>query len=133
MAKSLSILILGTIVFSIAACSKTKTVISGTVAGVTVALSNSEGVLRHGSNNFWVTFKDSSGNPVDVGAVSIDFYLPATTTSRAINNPANVAKTDTIGTYQAKTKIDVAGPWNFNVAFEGPAGTGKGSFPIPVQ
>ena len=33
--------------------------------------------LKHGEEEFYLTFKDSSGKPVDVGAVALTFHMPA--------------------------------------------------------
>src|SRR5262245_49458403 len=44
--------------------------------GLTVSLATSDGVLRHGNSQFTLTFADTSGKPVDVGAVALTFHMP---------------------------------------------------------
>ena len=106
---------------------------SGKVGNLTVSLSNAEGVLKQGDEEFFVTFKDASGKPVDVGSASLNFYMPAMGTMPAMNDPATLTTTSTPGVYGAKAKIEMAGEWQAQVAFEGPAGNAKGSFPVTAQ
>jgi hypothetical protein len=133
MRKATSVTLAMTMLFTVSCRSKTKEIASTTVASLTVAVSNAEGVLRHGSNELWVTFEDASGEPIDVGTLSMNFYMPGTPTTRVINNAASVTKTETVGTYHVKTKIDMGGQWQVHIAFEGPAGMGRGSFPINAE
>lgn len=113
--------------------SETKEIKSGKVGNLTVSIANTEGVLKHGDEEFTVTFKDASGKPVDVGAASLNFYMPSMGTMPVMNNAATLTTTATPGVYQAKAKIEMAGEWQAQVAYEGPAGSGKGSFPITAQ
>lgn len=113
--------------------SETKEIKSGKVGGLTVTISNAEGVLKHGDEEFTVTFKDASGKPVDVGAASLNFYMPAMGTMGVMNNAATLTTTVAPGVYQAKAKIEMAGEWQAQVAYEGSAGSGKGSFPVTAQ
>ena len=63
----------------IAACgSKTATagkVIKSAPVGnnLTATLSNNDGVLRNGDNEFFIAFKDSSGKEVEVGSGRFEF------------------------------------------------------------
>ena len=113
--------------------SETKEIKSGKVGALTVTISNAEGVLKHGDEDFTVTFKDASGKPVDVGAASLNFYMPAMGTMPVMNNAATLTTTDTPGIYRGKAKIEMAGEWQAQVAYEGSAGAGKGSFPVTAQ
>jgi hypothetical protein len=110
-----------------------KEIKSGKVGNLTVSLSNAEGVLKQGDEEFFVTFKDASGKPVDVGAASLNFYMPAMGTMPVMNDPATLTTTNTPGVYGAKAKIEMAGEWQAQVAYEGPAGNAKGSFPVTAQ
>jgi len=124
------------VMLSAAACgsgSGTKEIKSGKVGNLTVVISNAEGVLKHGDEEFTVTFKDASGNPVEVGSASLNFYMPAMGTMPVMNNPATLTTTDTPGVYRGKANIEMAGEWQAQVAYEGPAGSGKGSFPVTAQ
>ncbi|HEX7312811.1 MAG TPA: FixH family protein [Pyrinomonadaceae bacterium] len=110
-----------------------KEIKSGKVGAMTVTLANSDGVLRHGEQELTVTFKDASGKPADVGSASLNFYMPAMGTMAAMNDPATLTTTATPGVYRAKVNIEMTGEWQAQLAYEGPAGTGKGSFPVTAQ
>ncbi len=110
-----------------------KEIKSGKVGALTVTIANEDGVLKHGDEEFTVTFKDASGNPVDVGAASLNFYMPAMGTMPVMNNAATLTTTDTPGVYRARANIEMAGEWQAQIAYEGPAGKGKGSFPVTAQ
>ena len=106
---------------------------SGKVGSLTVALANRDGVLRNGDQELSVTFKDASGKAVDVGSASLNFYMPAMGSMAAMNDPATLTTTATPGVYRGKVKMEMIGEWQAQVAYEGPAGTGKGSFPVTAQ
>jgi len=110
-----------------------KEIKSGKVGAMTVTLANSDGVLRHGEQEFTVTFKDASGKGVDVGAASLNFYMPAMGTMPVMNDAATLTTTSTPGVYRAKVNLQMQGDWQAQVAYEGPAGNGKGSFPVTAQ
>lgn len=99
---------------------------------LTVTLSSAEGVLRNGENEFSVSFKDSSGNPVDVGAVGLNFYMPAMGSMPEMNNAASFV-TGSPGVYEGKAKLEAAGDWQAQISYEGAAGKGKSSFTVTVQ
>ena len=100
---------------------------------LTVTLSNEGGVLKHGDEEFLLTFKDASGKPVDVGAVALNFFMPAMGTMPAMNDQSTFTTTGTPGVYRGKVNIEVAGEWQAQVSYEGPAGSGKTSFPVMAQ
>jgi hypothetical protein len=106
---------------------------SGRVGNLTVALANSDGVLRNGDQELTVTFKDSSGKAVDVGSASLNFFMPAMGSMPVMNDPATLTTTSAPGVYRGKVKLQMAGEWQAQVAYEGPAGAGKGSFPVTAQ
>ena len=106
---------------------------SGKVGALTVTLANSDGVLRDGDNELTVTFKDASGKAVDVGSASLNFHMPAMGAMPVMNDTATLTTTATPGVYHGKVKLEMEGDWQAQVAFEGPAGTGKGSFPVSAQ
>ena len=106
---------------------------SGKVGSLTVSLANSNGVLKDGEQDLTVTFKDASGKTVDVGSASLNFHMPAMGTMPVMNDPATLTTTSTPGVYGGKVKIEMAGEWQAQVAYEGPAGSGKGSFSVTAQ
>ena len=124
----------------VAACgSKTSSVDTGKViksapiGNLTVTLSSSSGQIKHGVDEFFVTFKDSSGKPVDVGAAAVTFHMPQMASMPVMNDPATLTTTDTPGVYRAKANIEVAGEWQAQVSYEGPAGKGQTSFSVTAQ
>ena len=110
-----------------------KEIKSGKVGQMTVTLANADGVLRNGDQELTVTFKDASGKPVDVGSASLNFHMPAMGSMPVMNDPATLTTTSTPGVYRGKVKLEMAGEWQAQVAYEGPAGTGKGSFSVMAQ
>jgi hypothetical protein len=106
---------------------------SGKVGSLTVSLANSDGVLRNGDQELTVTFKDASGKPLDVGAASLNFHMPAMGAMPVMNDAATLTTTSTPGVYHGKVKIEMTGDWQAQIAYEGPAGSGKGSFPVTAQ
>ena len=110
-----------------------KAIKSGPIGNLTVTLSNSDGVLKKGKQDLSVTFADSSGKPVDVGSASVNFFMPAMGSMSAMNNPANLTTTGTPGIYKANADIEMTGEWQAQIAFDGPAGKGKGSIPVTAQ
>jgi YtkA-like len=100
---------------------------------LTVALATSDGVLKHGNPEFTLTFTDSSGKPIDVGAVALTFHMPRMGSMAAMNNAATFTTTDTPGVYRGKANIEMAGEWQVRITYEGPAGRGNPTFPITAQ
>ena len=100
---------------------------------LTVTLSNKDGAFKNGDNDFFVSFKDSSGKPVEVGAVGLKFQMPGMGTMPAMNAAATFTATGTPGVYQGKVKLESAGDWHAQISYEGPAGKGKTPVTITAQ
>jgi hypothetical protein len=131
--------LLALLVLIVACGSKTSSVDTGKViksapiGNLTVTLSSSSGQLKHGGDEFFITFKDSSGKPVDVGAAALTFHMPQMASMPAMNDSATLTTTDTPGVYSAKANIETAGEWQTQVSFEGPAGKEQTSFSITAR
>jgi hypothetical protein len=110
-----------------------KTIKSVAVGNLTASLSNSTGQLKSGTREFVLAFTDSSGKPVDVGAVSLNFHMAQMGTMAAMNDQTSLSTTTTPGVYQGKVHIEMAGEWQGQLAYEGPAGTGKTTFTVTAQ
>ena len=110
-----------------------KTVKTGTAGNMTVTLATDSGVIKDGDNDFTLTFSDASGKPVDVGAVSVNFHMPAMGTMPVMNDAATLTTTGTPGVYKGKVKLQMAGEWQTQIAYEGAAGKGKAVLPIVAQ
>lgn len=111
-----------------------KTIKSGSAGNnLTVTLSSADGVLRDGKNEFTLTFADASGKPVDVGAVSVNFHMPAMGTMPVMNDPAQLTTTATPGVYKGTVNLEMAGEWQTQITYEGAAGKGRANLPIVAQ
>lgn len=123
----------------IAACGSKTTdtgkVIKTAPAGndLTVALATSDGVLKHGNSEFILTFSDSAGQPLDVGAVALTFHMPQMGTMAEMNDTATFTTTETLGVYRGKANIEVAGEWQVRITYDGPKGRGQATFPVTAQ
>lgn len=110
-----------------------KVIKSAQAGGLSVAVSSSSGQIIHGGDDFFITFKDASGKTVDVGAAELNFHMPGMASMPVMNDPATITTTDTPGIYRANANIEMAGEWQAQVSFEGPAGKGQTSFSITAQ
>ena len=141
MKKSLVILlVLVAALVIVAACTKfTNTTSSGkpiasvSVNNLTATLFSSTGQLKSGDQEITFAFTDSSGKPVDVGAVSLNFHMPAMGGMAAMNDAVTFTTTDTPGIYRGKVNIGMAGEWQAQLAYEGPAGKGKATFSVTAR
>lgn len=139
--KKLTIaLVLATLVLVVAACSSTRVTDTGKVIksapvgnNLTATISNKDGALRNGDNEFFVSFKDTSGKTVEVGALGLNFYMPAMGTMPAMTNAGSFTATGTPGMYQGKVKLESAGDWQAQLSYEGTAGKGKTSLAVTAQ
>jgi len=98
---------------------------------LTATLSNTDGALKRGQQEFFLAFTDSSGKPVDVGSVALNYRMAAMGSMAEMNNGATFTTSGTPGVYKGKVNIEMAGEWQAQITYEGPAG--KGSFSIPVS
>jgi YtkA-like protein len=141
MSKSILVFSLLVLLLFVAACgSKTsssvdtgKVIKSAPIGNLTVTVSSPSGQIKHGGDEFFITFKDSTGKPVDVGAAALTFHMPQMASMAPMNDPATLTTTDTPGVYRAKANIEMAGEWQAQVSFEGPAGKGQTSFSVTAQ
>ena len=125
-----------------AACSKTgssgnisrgKVIKTATVGNLTATLSNSTGQLKLGDQEVMLDFTDASGKPVDVGAVSLNFHMAQMGPMSEMNDATSFTTTGTPGVYRGKVNIEVAGEWQGQLAYEGPAGSGKTTITVTAR
>jgi len=122
-----------------AACSKSpgvsnaKPIASTTVNNLTATLSNSSGQLKTGNQELTLAFTDSSGKNVDVGAVSLNLHMPAMGAMAAMNDAVTLTTTATPGVYSGKVNVSMAGEWQAQLAYEGPAGKDKATFSVTAR
>ncbi|MGQ0760833.1 MAG: FixH family protein [Acidobacteriota bacterium] len=124
----------------VAACTKStndgpsgKAIASVKVNDLTATLSNNTGQLKSGEQEVTLAFTDSAGKPVDVGAVSLNLHMPAMGSMAAMNNAVTFTTTATPGVYNGKVNIEMAGEWQGQLAYEGPAGKGKATFSVSAR
>ena len=111
-----------------------KTIKSGTAGNnLTATIANSDGVLRKGKQTFTLTFSDASGKPVEVGSAAVNFHMPAMGTMAVMNNPATLSTTNTTGVYTGNVNLEMAGEWQAQITYDGPAGKGRANLPITAQ
>ena len=110
-----------------------KVIKSAPIGNLTVTLSSDAGQLKSGNQEVMLTFADSSAKPVDVGAVSLNFHMAQMGTMAAMNDPATLTTTETAGIYRGKVNIEMAGEWQAQIAYEGPAGSGKSAISVSVR
>ena len=110
-----------------------KTIKSVTVANLTATLSNSTGQLKPGDQEVMLVFTDPSGKPVDISAMSLNFHMDQMGTMAAMNDSVTFTTTSTPGVCRGKVHIEVAGEWQGQLAYEGPAGSGKTTFTVTAQ
>ena len=140
MKKLAVIFVLATLVLVGSACSSNAPIDTGKVIksapvgnNLTATLSNRDGVIKNGDNEFLISFKDASGKTVEVGAVGLSLHMPGMGTMPAMNAAAAFTATGTPGIYQGKVKLESAGDWQAQVSYEGAAGTGRTSFTVTAQ
>ena len=138
---AIGVALVGTIVIG-AACGKIgsnssisrgKVIKTATVGKLTTTLSNGTGQLKVGEQEVVLDFTDSSGKPVDVGAVSLNFHMAQMGPMSEMNDAASFTTTGTPGVYRGKVNIEVAGEWQGQLAYEGPAGSGKTTFSVTAR
>lgn len=110
-----------------------KTIKSVTVGNLTATLSNSTGQLKPGDQEVMLVFTDPSGKPVDINAMSLNFHMDQMGTMAAMNDSVTFTTTSTPGVCRGKVNIEVAGEWQGQLAYEGPAGSGKTTFTVTAQ
>jgi hypothetical protein len=138
MKKTILLISLPLLAILIVACksepaTSAKAIKSAPVGNLTVTLSSPSGQIKHGGDEFFLTFKDSSGKPVDVGAAALVFHMPSMASMPVMNDQATLTTTDTPGIYRGKADIEMAGEWQAQVSYEGPAGRGQTSFSVTAQ
>lgn len=110
-----------------------KTIKSIPLGNLTATLSNSTGQLKQGEQEVILAVADSTGKVVDVGAVSLNFHMAQMGPMAEMNDAVTFITTNTPGVYRGRVNIEVAGEWQGQLAYEGPAGKGKTTFTVTAQ
>src|SRR5437879_12773805 len=77
-----------------------------TVGTLTATLSNSTGELKLGDQEVMLDFTDSSGQPVDVGAVPLNFHMPQMGSMAAVTDSVAFRTTGTPGLSRGNVERD---------------------------
>ena len=98
---------------------------------VDVVMLSGGDTLRQGKGSLVLEFRDSAGNLVDVGMVTVNATMTMPGMAPMFGDNT-VKQTDTKGRYDVATDLGMAGTWRFTVAWSGPAGRGSVSLPGTV-
>ena len=110
-----------------------KVIKSAKAGEMTVTISSPAGELKKGENDLIVTFADAAGNPVDVGAASLNFHMAAMGAMAEMNDKATLTTTETPGKYRAQVNLEVAGTWEAQVKYQGSHGSGQTTMTVQAK
>jgi len=97
-----------------------------------ITLSNPNGELRQGANNFRIEFRSTRTNtPVNVGDVRLNAAMAMAGMTMA--GTTTVTPGDQPGIYEAKGDFAMSGSWDMTLEWNGPAGRGSAAFKGSVQ
>jgi Cu(I)/Ag(I) efflux system membrane protein CusA/SilA len=97
-----------------------------------VTLSNPEGQLRAGTNQFRIEFRSAATNQqVDVGTVELAASM--TMPGMVMTGPVTITSTGQPGVYDATGNFGMSGSWQMTIEWNGPAGRGSAAFEGNVQ
>jgi hypothetical protein len=103
-----------------------------TVGNVTVVLLNSTGELKQGQNDFVVQFRDSKGQPIDIGNVQLGSSMSMPSMA-PMSGDSEITPSGQTGTYRVKSNFAMSGAWHFTVSWNGPYGQGNTAFNSNVR
>jgi hypothetical protein len=99
---------------------------------VIVSLLNETGDFTQGQNRFVIAFRSAaSGQPVDVGKVSVSSTMPMP--GMPMSAGVELSPAGETGKYSAKGDFAMSGGWNFEVRWDGPAGHGTAMLSTNVR
>jgi hypothetical protein len=110
-----------------------KTIKSTKSGDITVTLSSAGGELKRGDNDLFISFTDSAGSPIDVGAASLNFHMASMGSMAEMNNGAQLTTTETPGKYRGRVNIEMSGSWEAQVAYQGSHGTGRAEMTVSAK
>jgi hypothetical protein len=131
--------ILTLFVLGLAACSNGKVDVNSlkpaatrVVGKLTIVLLNNTGELTQGQNEFVVQFKDSRGQPADVGDVQLGSSMSMPSMAPMSGN-AQITPTGQTGIYKVSSNFAMSGAWHFTLSWNGPFGQGHTTFNSNVR
>ncbi|GEM_PF-5062525 len=102
-------------------------------AGKTIVLSAPGGKLTSGENALRVSFQEPSGQPADVQAQGIRFFMPAMGTMAAMSAESALRPTDRPGVFEGRVDLSMKGTWQTTVTFQDAGGPQRAVFSIQAQ
>lgn len=102
-------------------------------AGQRVTLSTSTGKLSEGKNDLTVSFTDAAGNPMEVQAQSVRFFMPAMGTMAAMSAEASLQSTDKPGVYRGTVELPMDGTWQTTITYRDEAGPRRVAFNVRAR
>ena len=109
-----------------------KEVATHVVGNVTVVLLNGTGELKQGQNQFVLQFRDSKGQPIDVGNVQLGSSMSMPSMA-PMSGDSEITPSGQTGTYRVKSNFAMSGAWHFTVSWNGPSGQGSTAFNSNVR
>ncbi len=101
---------------------------------VVVRLSNAEGRITAGKNEFQLAFLDAAtSEPLQAQNVSVEFFMPAMGTMPPMQSGADISPTTKPGRFRAVVDVPMSGEWRVTVRFDGPAGPQQVTFSVNAQ
>jgi hypothetical protein len=131
--------ILTLFVLGLAGCTSGKVDISSlkpaatrTVGKLSIVLLNKTGELTQGQNEFVVQFKDSQGQPADVGDVQLGSSMSMPSMA-PMSGDSRITPTGQTGIYKVTSNFAMSGAWHFTLSWNGPYGQGHTTFNSNVR
>ena len=109
-----------------------KEVAAHVVGDVAIVLLNSTGDLKQGQNEFVVQFRDSKGQPINVGDAQLGSSMSMPSMA-PMSGDSEITPTGQTGTYRVKSNFAMSGAWHFTVSWTGPRGQGSTAFNSNVR
>lgn len=101
-------------------------------AGKTIVLSAPGGKLVSGENDLRLSFEEG-GQPADVQAQSVRFFMPPMGTMAAMSAEAPLKPTGEPGVFEGRVDLSMKGTWQTTVTFQDQAGPQQATFNIQAQ
>jgi hypothetical protein len=102
------------------------------VGDLVVALQSENGELVRGQNRFVLAFRSASGQPLDVGSVTVSASMTMPGMAPMVA-PIELRPAGRAGAYALTGDFAMSGAWKFDVRWDGPAGQGSTSFSASVR
>jgi YtkA-like len=103
-----------------------------TVGRLSIVLLNKTGELTQGQNEFVVQFKDSQGQPADVGDVQLGSSMSMPSMA-PMSGDSQITPTGQTGIYKVTSNFAMSGAWHFTLSWNGPYGQGHTTFNSNVR